>query len=206
MLVLFLVLGMKNFLTVTNILIIINVVIFLLEEMAWGSTDTEVAFSFWAMFSPIFMLQPWRAFTAMFLHFWVEHLAMNMISLYNIWPAIEYLMWKWKYLIIYLGSWICGNLLVFGVESYTQNPSLWAGASWAIFWILWAWVAFVLFFSDKLKWKADTRQVLVSVFLALIPGFMPWISLTAHIWWLIWGFVMCYIFLIAKKLSNKKTI
>ena len=206
MLVLFLVLNMKNILTVTNILIVINVVIFLLEEMAWGSTDTEVAFSFWAMFSPIFMLQPWRAFTAMFLHLWVEHLAMNMISLYNIWPAIEHLMWKWKYLIIYLVSWICGNLLVFGVESYTQNPSLWAGASWAIFWILWAWVAFVLFFSDKLKWKADTRQVLVSVFLALIPGFMPWISLTAHIWWLIWGFVMCYIFLLVNKLSENKTI
>ncbi len=197
---------MKRILTITNILIVINVVIFLLEELAWWSTDTEVAFSFWAMFSPVFISQPWRAFTAMFLHFWVEHLAMNMISLYNIWPAIEYLMWKWKYLIIYLVSWICGNLLVFGVESYTQNQSLWAGASWAIFWILWAWVAFVLFFSDKLKWKIDTRQVLASVFFALIPGFMPWISLTAHIWWLIWGFVMCYIFLIVKKLSNRQTI
>ena len=197
---------MKNFLTITNILIVINVVIFLLEEMAWWSTNTEVAFSFWAMFTPIFTVQPWRAITAMFLHFWGTHLLMNMVSLYNIWPAIEHIMWKWKYLIIYLVSWICGNLLVFWIESFTQNFSLWAGASWAIFWILWAWLAFVLFFSDRLKWKINVGQVGASVFFVLLPWFMPWISLTAHIWWLIWGFVVCYIFLLTKKISHKKTI
>ncbi len=187
-------------------MIVINVVIFLLEEMAWWSTNTEVAFNFWAMFTPIFATQPWRAFTAIFLHFWGTHLLMNMVSLYNIWPSIEHIMWKWKYLIIYLVSWICGNLLVFWIESFTQDFSLWAGASWAIFWILWAWLAFVLFFSDRLKWKINIKQVGASVLFALLPWFMPWISLTAHIWWLIWGFVMCYIFLIVKKLSNKKTI
>ncbi len=197
---------MKKIFTVTNILIVINVIIFLLEEMVWWSTDTTVAFNFWAMYTPIFTVQPRRAFTAMFLHFWVEHLAMNMISLYNIWPSIECIMWKWKYLIIYLVSWVCGNLLVFGVESLTQDFSLWAGASWAIFWILWAWLAFVLFFSDKLKWKVNTGQVISSIFFALLPWFMPWISMTAHIWWLIWWFVMCYVLLMAKKLSNKKTI
>lgn len=197
---------MKKFLTVTNILIVINIIVFLLEELAWWSTNTEVAFSFWAMFTPIFTEQPRTAFTAMFLHFGSTHIFMNMVSLYNIWPLIEYLMWKWKYLIIYLVSWTCGNLLVFGVESYTQNFSLWAGASWGIFWILWAWLAFVLFFSDKLKWKMDTKQVVMSVFFALLPWFMPWISLTAHIWWLVWGFVMCYVFLIAKKLFNRKAI
>ena len=197
---------MKNFFTVTNILIVINIVVFVLEELAGWSTNTEVAFSFWAMFTPIFISQPRRVFTAMFLHFWVAHLFMNMVSLYNIWPSIEYIIWKWKYLIIDLVSWICGNLLVFGVESYTQDFSLWAGASWAIFWILWAWLAFVLFFSDKLKWKIDTKQVVSSVFFALLPWFMPWISMTAHIGWLIWGFLMCYVFLIAKKLKNKNTI
>ena len=197
---------MKNFLTVTNALIVINIVIFVLEEMAWGSINTAVAFNFWAMYAPAFTEQPRRAFTAMFLHFGSAHIFMNMVSLYNIWPSIEYLMWKWKYLIIYLFSWICGNLLVFGVESFTQDFSLWAGASWAIFWILWAWLAFVLFFSDKLKWKIDTKQVVMSVFFALIPWFMPWISMTAHIWWLIWGFLMCYVLLIVNKLSSKKTI
>lgn len=196
---------MKKFCTVTGVLIVINVIIFILEELAGGSTEMEVAFNFWAMFTPVFTAQPWRAFTAMFLHFWIEHLAMNMVSLYNIWPAIEYLMWKWKYLIIYLVSWICGNLLVFAVESYTQEYSLWAGASWAIFWILWAWLAFVLFFSDKLKWKINTKQVVMSVLFALLPWFvLSGISLTAHIWWLVWGFVMCYIFLIMKRKSGKE--
>lgn len=198
---------MKKFLTVTNILIVINVIIFILEELAGWSTNTAVAFNFWAMYTPIFTAQPWRAFTAMFLHFGWAHIFMNMVSLYNIWPSIEYLMWKWKYLIIYLFSWICGNLLVFWIESYTQNYTLGAWASWAIFWILWAWLAFVLFFSDKLKWKIDIKQVGMSVFFALLPWFLiSWISLTAHIWWLIWGFVMCYIFLMTKKLSNRRTI
>ena len=193
---------MKKFLTITNILIVINVVIFILEELAWWSTNAEIAFNFWAMYAPFFVDQPRRAFTAMFLHFWGAHIFMNMVSLYSIWPVIEYLMWRWKYLIIYLSSWICGNLLIWIIESYTQNYTLWAGASWAIFWILWAWLAFVLFFSDKLKWKVDFKQVWMSVFFALLPWFLiSEISLTAHIWWLIWGLVICYIFLMCKKLS-----
>ena len=191
---------MKKVFTVTNILIIINVAIFVLEELSWWSTNTMVALNFWAMYTPFFIMQPRRAFSAMFLHFWIVHLGMNMISLYNIWPSIESLMWKWKYLIIYLVSWIFGNLLVFGVESYTGNVTIWAGASGAIFWILWAWLAFVIFFSDKLRWKVDVRQLGMSVFLALLPWFIiSEISLTAHIWWLIWGFLVCYAFLASKK-------
>jgi hypothetical protein len=48
--------------------------------------------------------------------------------------------------------------------------------------------------------------VAASVFCALVPWFMPWISLTAHIGWLIWGFVMCYILLVTSKLFNGKAI
>jgi hypothetical protein len=37
---------MKKFCTVTGVLIVINVIIFILEELAGGSTEMEVAFNF----------------------------------------------------------------------------------------------------------------------------------------------------------------
>ena len=126
---------------ITYSIIAINIIIFILEELAWWSMENEIAFNFWAHFTPITLQQPRRLFTAMFIHFGIVHLAMNMLALYNIWPAIEKIFWKRKYLVIYLFSWITGNLTVFGVESITGDYTLSAWASGAIFGILWAYLA-----------------------------------------------------------------
>ena len=143
---------------ITYVIIAINVIIFLLETLAWGSTDNMVAFNFWAHFTPVIAEQPRRLFTAMFLHFGIAHLFMNMLALYNLWPIIEYIFWKRKYLLIYIFSGLTGNLMVFGIESITGNYSLSAGASGAIFWILWAYLAISLSMSNKLGWKFNTKK------------------------------------------------
>jgi len=189
---------------VTYSIIAINIIIFVLETLAWGSTDNMVAFNFWAHFTPVTMLQPWRLFTAMFLHFWVVHLAMNMLALYNLWPVIEYIFWKWKYLLIYIFSGLVGNLAVFAVESMTGNYSLSAGASGAIFGILWAYLALTFALSKELKWKIDSKQIILTVVYALAPWlFVPWISMSAHVWWLVWWFVISYILILIKRRSVK---
>jgi len=191
---------------ITYSIIAINIIIFILETLAWWSTDNLVAFNFWACYTPVISLQHRRLFTAMFLHFGIIHLAMNMLALYNIWPAIEKIFWKRKYLLIYLFSGLAGNLTVFGVESLTWNYSLSAGASGAIFGILGAYLAITIALSKENKWKFDSNQVISTIIYALAPWFfISWISLTAHIWWLIGWFIISYILIIItrKKLKSQ---
>ena len=189
---------------ITYSIIAINIIIFILEELAWWSMENEIAFKFWAHFTPITLQQPRRLFTAMFLHFGIVHLAMNMLALYNIWPAIEKIFWKRKYLLIYLFSGLAGNLTVFGVESITGDYTLSAWASGAIFWILWAYLAITVSLSKENKWKFDSNQVISTIIYALAPGFfISWISLTAHVWWLIGWFIISYILIIILKKKLK---
>ena len=193
---------------ITYSIIAINIIIFILEEIAWWSTNNLVAFNFWAHFTPATIYQPQRLFTAMFLHFGIIHLTMNMLALHNLWPVIEKIFWKYKYLLIYIFSGIAGNLTVFGVESITWNYSLSAGASGAIFGILWAYLAITVITSKENKWIFDSKQVISTIIYALAPWFfIPWISMSAHIWWLIGWFIISYILIIItkKKLSSYGT-
>lgn len=73
--------------------------------------------------------QPWRIFTAIFLHVSIFHIGLNMLSLFFIGSAVEVFYGKWRYLVIYLGAGIIG-----GIVSYYLDPgTLAAGASGAIF-------------------------------------------------------------------------
>ena len=189
---------------ITYSIIVINVIVFLLETVAGWSTDNLVAFNFWACFTPAISLQPWRLFTAMFLHFGIVHLAMNMLALHNLWPTIEQIFWKWEYLLIYLFSGITGNLMVFWIELITGNYSLSAWASGAIFGILWAYLAITIATSKENKWIFDSKQVISTIIYALAPWlFISWISMSAHIWGLIGWFIISYILIIITKKQIK---
>ncbi|MGH2505913.1 MAG: rhomboid family intramembrane serine protease [Ktedonobacteraceae bacterium] len=71
----------------------------------------------------------WRIFTAMFIHFDITHIALNMLSLYFIGSFVEALYGKWRYLVIYLVTGIVG-----GIVTYFLIPQnfISAGASGAI--------------------------------------------------------------------------
>lgn len=184
---------------ITFIIILINIILFALESLAWWSTNTTVAVNFWVFYSPLFLLQPRRIITSMFLHFWIIHIVMNMYALYCIWPFVEKIFWKWKYLLIYILSWIWWNLMVFWVETLTWNFALSAWASWAIFWLLWSLVALIVSLPKDIRSRIDTKSVSWSIVSSLLISFLPWISLSAHLWWLIWWFLVSYILILIKK-------
>ena len=84
--------------------------------------------------------QFWRIFTAMFLHMGIEHIAINMLSLYFVGTLTEVLYGKWRYLLIYLLSGVVG-----GLTFYFLAPGGFAvGASGAIAGIFGALGAFFL--------------------------------------------------------------
>ena len=53
----------------------------------------------------------WRLGTAMFLHFGLVHLAMNMWALWDGGRLAERLYGRWRFLVIYVASGLAGNLL-----------------------------------------------------------------------------------------------
>ena len=72
----------------------------------------------------------WRLGTAMFLHFGLVHLAMNMWALWDGGRLAERLYGRWRFLVIYVASGLAGNLLSLIVHG---DHAVSGGASSAIF-------------------------------------------------------------------------
>jgi membrane associated rhomboid family serine protease len=125
---------------VTNILIAINVVIYLILLILTvtagggmadlGGINTNVLINAGAQANVLVAQgQVWRIFTAMFLHVNLIHIGLNMLTLYLIGGVVEMVYGKWRYLLIYLASGIVG-----GIVTYFVTPNVIAvGASGAIF-------------------------------------------------------------------------
>jgi membrane associated rhomboid family serine protease len=129
---------------VTNILIGINVAVYLILAFLSRSVDIDpnVLLTAGAQYGPLVAHgEYWRIFTAMFLHFNIFHIGLNMLSLFFIGTAVEVFYGKWRYLVIYLASGIVGGIVT---QILTPN-ALAAGASGAIFGVFGALGVFYLF-------------------------------------------------------------
>lgn len=108
----------------TTILIAINVIVFLFSSM---NPDLVTQGSLYG--SAIAQGQLWHFITSMFLHEGIEHLGLNMLSLFFIGRAGEIFYGHWRFLVIYLLSGIIGGLTFLVL---TPNEGA-VGASGAIF-------------------------------------------------------------------------
>jgi membrane associated rhomboid family serine protease len=118
---------------VTNILIALNVLVYLIlafmsQSIVDISNDALINMGGQVNFL-VAQGQFWRIFTATFLHASILHIGLNMLSLFFIGPAVELFYGKWRYLLIYLVSGIVG-----GIASYLMLPQdvLLVGASGSI--------------------------------------------------------------------------
>ena len=98
-------------------LLVINILIFALMAINSGSffeINTATIYRFGGLVSMEYLsgnLDLIRIITSGFLHAGVLHLLFNMYALYVIGPQLESFFGKIKYIIIYLGSILFGNLL-----------------------------------------------------------------------------------------------
>jgi membrane associated rhomboid family serine protease len=120
---------------ITYSLIAINVIVYLIVGMRAGNlVEINVETVLFAGGQKTLLIQEtgeyWRIFTAMFLHFGLIHLGLNMLSLFFIGLGVEMAYGKWRYLVIYIISGISG-----GIATYFFSDPLVvaAGASGAIF-------------------------------------------------------------------------
>ena len=98
----------------TYFLIIINIIVYLLMTVAGGSENTNVLVFFGAKVNQLIgQGEWWRLFTPMFIHIGLQHIVLNMVTLYFIGLQIEAVFGKWRFVILYLISGLGGNIASF---------------------------------------------------------------------------------------------
>jgi membrane associated rhomboid family serine protease len=186
---------------VTNILVAINVTIYVILLIlsvtigsglgSLGGVDPNILVLAGAQVNALVAQgQVWRIFTAMFLHFNLLHIGLNMLSLFLIGGVVEVFFGKWRYLLIYLGSGIVG-----GIVTYFVMPpdTLAAGASGAIFGVFGALGVFYIVNRQTLgRFGAGAiSNWLFWLALNLVFGFsQPGIGIWDHIGGLVAGMVI----------------
>lgn len=129
---------------VNIILVVMNVAVWCVLEIIGDTQDAGLILKYGGMYPELLLAGEWyRLFTAMFLHFGAEHLANNMILLAAAGGKLEAAAGSFRYLMIYLGSGVAGNLLSFYIRLQTGDYAVSAGASGAVFGMIGAlvWVA-----------------------------------------------------------------
>lgn len=180
----------------TYSLIGLNVLVFLLEVQLGGSENLDTLYRMGALVPENLVAgEWWRVVSAMFLHYGVVHILVNMLGLYVLGAFVESIVGIKKYLIAYFVCGI-GSMLAIGLQAwYQQIPDLiGVGASGAIMGMLGMMAAILLkgWRQDKAKIAARRlRLVLLIAGLQVISDtLMPEVSLVGHASGLVLGFLV----------------
>lgn len=163
----------------THGLLGLNLVVFiamLTQGAEWWHTSNAVQLTWGANFGPATQDgQWWRLITALFIHFGVLHLGMNLWALRDVGRLVERLYGGWRFAALYGVSGVLGNLLSLVVQG---NQAVSGGASGAIFGLYGALLMFL--------WR-ERAQVLPSEFRWLFGGASLFSVLILLLGWLIPG-------------------
>ena len=141
----------------------------------------------------------YRLFTCMFLHFGLEHLFYNMLVLIFLGDALEEAVGKVRYLVIYLGGGLIGNVVSVLIEIQKGESIVSAGASGAIFSVIGALVFIVLKNHGNLGIYSGKRLVLMAVLSILQSMTATGVDNSAHIGGFAAGFVLAFLLGAEKK-------
>jgi len=178
-------------LTVTKVLIAINVVMFLIE-LALGATTNGRELLRLGGLVPVYVFvqhEYWRMVTVMFLHASLWHILFNMWALWVLGDYVEALLGHLKFLVLYLVAGIGGSVVVLlAGPAYTIT----VGASGAIFGIFGALSVYAFLFRNR---DFAARALLGNMVFLLIINLVftfanPTVSWQGHIGGLLTGGVL----------------
>lgn len=181
---------------VTAALILLNLAIFLITEMTGDSEDTRHMIAMGASYTPYILEQGeyYRLFTCMLLHFGMQHLAMNMLSLFVLGGRLEPTIGRFRFLLVCLGGGLVGNLLSLWLNSRAGTEEVSAGASGLVFAVTGGLVYAVIRLRGRVQ-DLSLRQVLIMAALSLYLGFASTgVDNAAHMGGFIGGFVLTFLF------------
>ena len=125
----------------TRALILINALLFLLEQVAMR--PMLLHFALWPLATPEALFRPWQLITYAFLHAGLLHIAFNMFTLYVFGAVLESYWGARRFIVYYLACVLAAGATQLAVEyaAGTGEPTL--GASGGIFGVL---LAFAMLF------------------------------------------------------------
>lgn len=176
----------------TTVLIIANAAVFFIMLLIGDPEDTYFMMNHGAMYEPAIVegQEYYRIFTSMFLHFGITHLLNNMVMLGALGWNLELETGKVKFLIIYFGSGITGNLLSLFINMSTGENVVSAGASGAVFGLMGA-LFYVVIANRGRIGRLSGRGMIFMILLSLYFGLTSsGVNNEAHIGGLICGFIL----------------
>ncbi len=179
----------------TNLIIVICLAMFGITVLMDGfqaliDVNALTALKLGANFGPLLKTgEVWRLVTYMFLHAGLIHLLINMYSLFILGTQTETFIGKWKFLVIYFVSGICGGLMSAAISLNNPVPVVSVGASGAIFGLTGALLYFGYYYRNYLG-AALRNQIIPVILINLMIGFMiSGIDNYCHIGGLVGGFL-----------------
>ena len=180
---------------ITILLIALNLIIYVLmvvsgvdffsptvqQILAWGGCNSTT----------ILHGEPWRLVSAMFIHFGIVHLLMNLYALYDLGSTLEGIIGKAWFILIYLATGIFGGLV--SQVWHLNTPSVEAGASGAVFGILGVLIALLTtrLFPEEVR-IPYLKRILIMVGMNLVYGMQAQVNMAAHMGGLFSGFILGY--------------
>jgi rhomboid protease GluP len=186
----------KGNLLVTYSIIGINIVVFILMALQGaGIIDANglVHIKWGSNFGPLTLSGDWwRLFTAVFLHFGVIHLGLNMYALFSIGTYLEPMLGKFRYITAYVCTGILASLVSLWWHTEPANS---AGASGAVFGMYGVFLALLTTNLIPKKVRQPLLQsIVIFVIYNLVYGLKGGIDNAAHIGGLLSGILIGYLF------------
>ena len=158
--------------SINLVIVVCNILVFLAVTLTGGTESSRHMMDCGAAYAPLIESgEYYRLFTSMFLHFGIQHLINNMLLLLFLGDYLERAVGKIRYLVIYLGGGLVGNLCSYLHElSLMEAPAVSAGASGAIFSAVGAMLVLLAFRKGRLE-DLTFRRMAVMAVLSLLVGF-----------------------------------
>ena len=173
-------------LTATNVLIAINVIVFLVEWLApyrvYQAIDAQ------ALTTYVVLTGNWHTLvTSMFMHSGLQHLLSNMIGLYWVGTLLEEVYGPVRMLVLYFVSGIAGGLAFVAINLLVGQPAACVGASGAIFGLFAAYALLLVCEHRRHRLlarpttKQDVTAFLTVILLNVALGFAPGVAWRGHL-------------------------
>src|SRR5690625_3147835 len=134
-----------SFYPIVSALVIIHIALWFLIDFSQSSFGRQLLL--WGVGNNALIHEGeyWRLFTPIFLHGGLRHVLFNSFSLVLFGPALEQMLGRVKFIIVYIAAGLIGNIatLLFGPVMYTH-----LGASGAVFGLLGAYMYMVFMRRD----------------------------------------------------------
>ncbi|MEH7885590.1 rhomboid family intramembrane serine protease [Bacillus sp. JJ1609] len=129
----------------------------------------------------------WRLVTPIFMHAGFAHMLFNSFSLVLFGPALEQLLGRTKFTLLYLATGIAANIATLSLEPLTYTH---VGSSGAIFGLFGFYIAIIVFRKAMLS-RENSQTIMTIAVIGIVMTFVQSnINITAHIFGLIAGFLI----------------